>query len=182
MQEVKTGRIEILFSKPVNYLEYKFFESIGNKLVPFVINFIVMFLGMTFVLGIPENIQSLFFLFSFITTLFLCIMLSFLIYAILGIFSFWIEDITSLGWIIDKFIMILGGSFLPVAFFPPFMKMLAIYSPFGASMFITHAVYSDWPEQFFKLVSIQIFWTVILFLFLIILYKKAKLNVSVNGG
>ena len=182
MQEVKSGKIEILLSKPMNYLNYKFFESFGSKLIPFLINFILLSTVLFFIFGIPESMQSVFFVSTFLITFAFCLLLNFLIYAIVGMLAFWIEDTSSILWIVDKFIMVLGGSFLPVAFFPPLMQSIANYSPFGASMFITQTVYNYWALDYLKLISMQIFWVVILSVILFVIFKRAMKSVSVNGG
>ena len=97
-------------------------------------------------------------------------------------FAFWVEDINPIFWIVDKFVMILGGSYLPIALFPRFMFNIAKYSPFGASMFVTHTVYDTWKTDWYVLCGIQLVWILMLGLFLYWLFNKAKKKVSVNGG
>jgi ABC-type uncharacterized transport system permease subunit len=62
------------------------------------------------------------------------------------------------------------------------MYKFAIYSPFGASMFVSHIVYDSWRVDWYRLMGIQIAWIVILGGLLIWLFKKAGEKVSVNGG
>ena len=100
----------------------------------------------------------------------------------IGLAAFWLEDIQPLRWIIDKFVMVLGGAFVPVAFFPEFLKAMAIYSPFGASQMITHTVYATWAQDYLKLICSQIIWIIILGIAVHYLSQKAYKSVSVNGG
>lgn len=69
-----------------------------------------------------------------------------------------------------------------MALFPNFLYKIAIYSPFGASMFVSQIVYDTWKVNWMGLVLIQIFWIIILGIFMIWLFKRAKDKVSVNGG
>jgi len=108
--------------------------------------------------------------------------LSLFLYLIVGLLSFWIEDINPVFWIVDKAVMILGGSYLPIALFPAFMYKIALYSPFGASQFITHTVYESWQTNWYQLVGIQLFWIVLLGLIIYFMFERAKQKVSVNGG
>jgi len=108
--------------------------------------------------------------------------LSLILYSIVGLLAFWIEGVNPVFWMVDKAVMILGGSYLPVALFPPFMYKLAIYSPFGASQFVTHTVYEQWQSEWLMLVGIQGFWILVLALVVYIMFEKAKEKVSVNGG
>jgi ABC-type uncharacterized transport system permease subunit len=78
--------------------------------------------------------------------------------------------------------MILGGSYLPVALFPVFMYKLAIFSPFGASQFITHSVYDSWQSNWYMLLGIQLFWIIVLSLVAYVMFAKARQKVSINGG
>jgi ABC-2 type transport system permease protein len=105
-----------------------------------------------------------------------------LIYSIVGLLSFWIEDIKPVYWIVDKAVMILGGSYLPVALFPKAMYQIAVWSPFGASQFITHTVYESWTINYVKMFSIQVLWVIILGTFVYIMFNRAHKKVSVNGG
>ena len=122
----------------------------------------------------------------FIPTLLLVIILgsilSLLVYAIVGLLSFQIEDINPVFWIVDKAVMILGGSYLPVALFPPLMYKLALYSPFGASQFITHTVYESWQSSWYQLIGLQLFWVCLLGIIVYLMFARARLRVSVNGG
>ena len=83
---------------------------------------------------------------------------------------------------VDKTVMILGGSYLPIALFPAFMYKLALYSPFGASQFVTHTVHKTWQTTWYQLIGIQIFWIILSGIIVYFMFEKAKKKVSVNGG
>jgi ABC-2 type transport system permease protein len=108
--------------------------------------------------------------------------LSLLIYSVVGLLAFWIEDVKPLYWIVDKAVMILGGSYLPVALFPKIMYQIAIFSPFGASQFITHTVYDTWKVDYLKLIGIQLFWIIVVGIIVAYMFGRAHKKVSVNGG
>jgi ABC-2 type transport system permease protein len=182
MQDIKSGAIDILFAKPIHYLSYRMWWQFGLGLYSF---FVVTFLGvliLVFTIGVPGNMLSGFFWATFLITLILAAVLSLLIYSIVGLFAFWIEDIKPLYWIVDKAVMILGGSYLPVALFPKIMYEISIFSPFGASQFITHTVYDSWKADYLKLISIQLFWIAVTAFALALMFRLAYKKVSVNGG
>lgn len=182
MQDVQTGNIEILFSKPISYLSYRMWWQIGSSLYSFLAITTLTTIVLIFIIGIPATMT----INIFIPTLFLVILfgiiLSLLLYAIVGLLAFWIEDINPVFWIVDKAVMILGGSYLPVALFPVFMKKLALYSPFGASQFVTHTVYETWQTNWYQLIGIQLFWIILLGLIVYFMFESAKKKISVNGG
>ena len=182
MHDVQTGNVEVLFSKPVNYLFYRFWWQIGMGIYSFIITTIVGMAGLYFTIGFPATFGTFTFL-STIAFVFLGgVFLSFLIYSIVGVLAFWIQDINPVFWVVDKTVMILGGSYLPVALFPPIMYKIALYSPFGASQFLNHTVYASWQNDWYQLMGIQILWIIFLGVILFFMFRGAKKKVSVNGG
>ena len=150
--------------------------------VEFVVTAIICKSNVIASVGIPETMKSWFFVETFVVTLFLSIVLLLLIYAVVGLFSFWIEDIKPLYWIVDKAVMILGGSYVPVALFPSVLKTLALWSPFGASQFITSTVYNSWESDYLRLIGMQLFWVVSIGIIVLYMFNQAHKKVSVNGG
>jgi len=182
MADVQSGNIEVFLNRPVSYLFYKIWWTLGLGFHNFVIIGIFGFAILSLIIGIPESMTIGIFLPLLFLEFILTTVLTIIVYGIVGIFAFWMEDINPVFWIVDKFVMILGGSYLPVALFPALMYKFAIYSPFGASMFISHVVYDSWRTDWYKLMGIQVLWIIVLGIFLIWLFNMAKRKVSVNGG
>lgn len=182
MRDVQSGTVEILLSKPVSYIAYKIWWQIGSGIYSFLVAVIIGSVALMSIVGIPDTMSIPLFVPTLFLTLLGAILLSLLIYTIIGLLSFWIEEIGPIYWIVDKAVMILGGSYLPIALFPDFMYKLALYSPFGASQFITHTVYEPWQNNWYMLVGIQYLWIVILMAVMIIMFNYARQKVSVNGG
>lgn len=182
MADVQTGNVEVLFNKPVSYLGYKIWWQISSGLYSFLVIIILGVLVMAMAIGLPATMTIGIFLPTFFLALAGAVVLSLAIYSIVGLLAFWMEDVNPVFWLIDKTVMVLGGSFLPVALFPPFMYKMALYSPFGASQFITHTVYDSWAGNWQNLIGIQIFWIIVLASATGLMFKKARDRVSVNGG
>lgn len=182
MADVQTGNVEVLFNKPVSYLGYKIWWQIGSGLYSFLVIIILGVLVMAMAIGLPATMTIGIFLPTFFLALAGAVVLSLAMYSIVGLLAFWMEDVNPIFWLTDKTVMVLGGSFLPVALFPPFMHKVALYSPFGASQFITHTVYDSWAGNWQTLIGIQIFWIIFLASVTGLMFKKARDRVSVNGG
>ncbi len=182
MRDVQSGTVEILFSKPVSYIAYKIWWQIGSGIYSFLVAVVIGSIALMSIVGIPSTMSIV----SFVPTLLIVlvggILLSLLIYTIVGLLSFWIEEVSPIFWIVDKAVMILGGSYLPIALFPDFMYKLALYSPFGASQFVTHTVYEPWQSNWYVLVGIQYTWVLVLSIVTLIMFTYARQKVSVNGG
>ena len=182
MTDVQSGNVEVFLNRPVSYLFYKIWWTFGLGLHNFIVIGVSGFLVLFLLIGIPESMTISMFLPVLFLEAIMTTILTIIIYAIVGLFAFWMEDINPVFWIVDKLVMILGGSYLPVALFPMFMYKFAIYSPFGASMFISHVVYNSWKTDWYKMVGIQVLWIIVLGLILSWLFKKVQKKVSVNGG
>ena len=182
MEDVQSGNVEVFLCKPISYLSYKIWWTFGLGFYNFIFIGFLGFIILALVISVPASMTIGLFIPTLILELILATILTFIIYSIVGLLAFWIEDVNPVFWINDKFVMILGGSYLPVALFPDYLYKIAIYSPFGASMFVSHIVYDSWKVDWLKLMGIQIFWIITLGIFLIWLFKKARGKVSVNGG
>ena len=182
MRDVQSGNIEVFFNKPINYLLYKAWWQVGSGIYSFLLVAVFGSLGLFWIIGVPQTMT----VGLFLPTLFLAVLgatiLTLLVYALVGILAFWIEDINPVFWIVDKTVMILGGSYLPIALFPPLMYKIALYSPFGASQFMTHTVSDSWQNDWYSLIAIQLFWIIVSGIILYFLYNRAKKKISVNGG
>jgi len=182
MQDVQSGNVEVLFNKPVSYLGYRIWWQIGSGLYPFVVATVLGSIALALIVGIPHTMTVGIFLPTVFLVFIGASILSLILYSIVGLLAFWIEEVNPVFWMVDKAVMILGGSYLPVALFPPFMYKLALYSPFGASQFVTHTVYEQWHSEWYLLIGIQIFWILVLLITTLIMFKRAKEKVSVNAG
>jgi len=182
MQDVQSGNVEVLFSKPVSYLSYRMWWQVGSGLYSFVVISTVGTIVLALIVGFPATMLRALFIPTFLLVVLLSIFLSLFLYTIVGLLSFWIEDNKPVFWVVDKAIMILGGSYLPVALFPSLMYGIALWSPFGASQFMTHTVYSTWAGEWLLKTGIQFFWVVVTALITLLLFLKARKHVSVNGG
>lgn len=181
MNEVKSGNVEMYMNKPINYLIISIFKVIGQGLYSFLFISISGSIIMILIFGLPK-VNYLLFVPTFIITFLLGQILSLIIYELIGLSAFFIEDNRPIHWVVDKFVMLLGGSYLPISMFPNFMKLIAFISPFGAINFATSTVYSSWDNEFMVRIIIQIIWIIISSFLLIFMYNKAKIKAMINGG
>lgn len=181
MDDVKSGNVEMFINKPINYILLSFYKSIGQGLYSFIVISVLGIIAMILFIGVPE-LNLVIFIPTIIITLILGQLLGLIMYSIVGILSFFMQDVRPIFWITDKLVMVLGGSYLPIALFPPFMKLLAYISPFGAINFASSAVYEFWNTEFVIRIAMQVGWIIIFGLILIYVFNKAKKKAMINGG
>ena len=181
MNDVKSGNVEMFLNKPINYVVLNFYKVIGQGIYSFVIISLIGSILMILFVGIP-NLNLIVFIPTFIITIILGSILALIMYSIIGLLSFFMQDVRPIYWIADKLVMVLGGSYLPVALFPPFMKFFAFVSPFGAINFTSSTVYSSCENEFVIRILIQISWILVFGLLLVYVYKKSREKAMINGG
>lgn len=181
MSEVRSGNVEMFMNKPTNYLTLSFYKVLGQGIFSFLFISVVGSIIMVIFVGVP-NLNLAIFIPTFIITLLLGQILALLTYASIGLMAFFVQDIRPIHWIVDKFVMILGGSYLPVSMFPKFMKIMAFLSPFGAINFATSTVYDSWNNEYIMRIILQLVWIVVIGLLLNFIYKKSKEKAMINGG
>ena len=138
-------------------------------------------IAMLLLVGVP-NLNLMIFIPTFIITFIVGTILGLILYSIIGLLAFFMQDVRPVHWIVDKFVMVLGGSYLPVVLFPPFMKFLAYASPFGAINFTSSTVYDSWNSEFLVRILLQLFWVLVFGVLLVFVYRKAREKAMINGG
>ncbi len=181
MNDVKSGNIEMFINKPVNYIFLTFYKAIGQGLYSFIVISFIGFIAMVIFVGVP-SLNLVIFIPTLIIAVILGQILCLIIYSIVGILAFFMQDVRPVYWIVDKTVMVLGGSYLPIALFPKFMKFLAYISPFGAINFASSTVYESWNTEYIKLLLLQIVWIIVFGILLKYTFDLAKKKAMVNGG
>lgn len=139
---IYTGNIETYLVRPLHVLIFNAARLFGENLIQMTVAGLTIFATLAVFVGLPENLTPALVLVA-VVLLILGLAIEILLAGIIGLLAIWLENATPVYWIADKFILILGGSYVPVAFFPHALKLLSEYSPFGATRFITYAFYPD---------------------------------------
>lgn len=181
MGDVKSGNVEMFLNKPVSYLLLTFCNAIGRGLYSFIVISVIGTIVMILFVGVP-TLNLAIFIPTLIITFILGQILGLFMYSIIGLLSFFMQDVRPVYWVTDKFVMLLGGSYLPIALFPKFMKDFAYISPFGAINFATSTVLSSWNNEYMIRILIQFGWIIVFGILLKFVYKKAREKAMINGG
>lgn len=180
--DIKNGIIETKINKPLNFASLKVFENFGSAIPNLVSLAVLSLIIVTAIAGFPEYQATVLKTAGTFGVFVLGLILSYLIYVTISLSAFWIEESTPVFWITDKFIMVLGGSYVPVALFPGTLKAFAEVSPFGATLFITQMWTLEFESLIIYFLLTQIIWIVSFYIILNYLYSKAVKKLSVNGG
>ncbi|MCX6757268.1 MAG: ABC-2 family transporter protein [Candidatus Nomurabacteria bacterium] len=181
-KDIRTGNIEIYLLRPIGYIWQKVFVQIGTGLIAFLSATILSVLVDYFLVGLPVlNSSILYWVFCIFVVFILSQILTCFIFVLCGLSAFWLENSEPIYFVVSKLIMIFGGAWVPIAFFPKLFQLFAEYSPFGASMSVSFIMYPDFAERFPFIILNLIFWILFSYILTIIVSKRAFKKLAVNG-
>lgn len=181
-EDVRRGNLDTQLNKPYNYLLYKFWEHLGKCLPNFILSILTVVPLLYILTGGP---QASFTPATILGALLLMIggtLVSAVLYIFISLPTLWVDDATPFFWIVDKAILIFGGAYIPLALLPNSFQTFATLTPFGAPMFATQMFYPNFSATWPSLFVVQLFWTVLLLFVISLVFAKARLKLSVNGG
>ncbi len=180
--DIKSGNIEVYLLRPISYIWQKVYIQVGQGMISFLLALVLSLSVSSLFVGMPEINMPVY---LWIICLFVVFMLSqvlmCLIFILCGLTNFWLEDGEPVYFVISKFMMIFGGAWVPVAFFPKALQLIAEFSPFGAAVGITYAMYPNFGERFFILVLNISFWILVSLFLVNLVSKRASQKLAVNG-
>jgi ABC-2 type transport system permease protein len=177
---VKDGSIAYLLNKPFNFLLYHYFNGMGDSIVRGVMSAILGSAVVWWIVGPPPTWTG--WLYA-IPAILLSWTLHFCFNALIGLAAFLVEEVAPYEWIYQKFVQVLGGLFIPLDFFPTWLKNIALVLPF-ASMIYGPAKLFVKPDlqSFFALITLQGVWLLVMAGVLAFCYHRGVQYLTVNGG
>lgn len=181
--KLKTGNITTDLLKPVHYPFLLFFDQLGNVIFQVIFTILPTIIitwslyGLTFPTA-PYLITA--FLFS----IFLALLISFLIGYLIALISFWFLTAFALDWMTSALITVFSGSFLPLWFFSDGWKFVSEILPFQYLGFIPAAIYMGRVgfDELFWILGKGVLWSLLLWLSTHLLWWSAIKRLVVQGG
>lgn len=182
-RSIQSGKIVLDLLKPIPIEQYKLFGLEGGNIAAFVVTFIPTFIIIQIITkgAIPMGINLLYYLVAATIGM----LINFSVDFFVGTICLYTESTWGVNIMKEVVVLLLSGATVPLAFFPPKLKAVAMFLPF-------HAIY-DTPLRFltsdsistseaFKLIGVQFVWFVVLFVIAKIFWKCSERVITVNGG
>lgn len=158
--------------KPINYLEYKFFQAVGElayRLMLFVPVIVVAVFLLRNYLTQAES-GSTYFIFALASLL--SFVLYFLIYFLTGIISFWTIDYLGPIYTLSTIINFMQGSLLPLDLMPRWLLEISKWLPFKYLFFVPVSFVTGRLNFDWMMVLIPLSWCVGLYFLAKFLYLR----------
>lgn len=180
-QDLRTGRLAYLLTRPVSYLGAKIAEGMGILLVQMSVLGIVAFVFTWLWTGGCPCTPGIFFAALLIGVA--AGILALIIQTIIGLSAFWLQEVGPVQWIVQKLLFVLGGLFLPLAAYPLWLQHIAAWTPFPALLGGRSAlIMSTEIEPIFWIALSLLFWTIVCTWLMNVLYQRGLKVVAIEGG
>ena len=180
-QDVKSGAIAYQLGRPYQYIWYQFSTIMGGALFRLALFSIFIAAWGTLLVGAPAGVP-LVAVPLFLAALILSFILKFFMMIVIGLTAFFVEENRPFFFIYSKLILILG-TFLPIEFFPGWMRSVLRYMPFSlvswgpAKMFVDFS----WEHAAFAIPALAV-WAGVFIAIAFAVYSKGVRKVHVHGG
>lgn len=180
-EDINSGKLSVFLSRPISYTKYQLMYTFGYVIYNFVIMLPVLFIGIVVLqINILKCMDILLFILSIINSMFI----TFCIYSIIGLITFWNDAVFSLKSLIDKIGLILTGSIIPLNFLPSSIYFITKITPFSSMVYIPIRLLSSHLNVNYSctLLGIQIFWCIFLWICFNIIWKIGVKKYQAQGG
>lgn len=184
-QDIRDGKLSQYLVKPISYKMYTFSNTIIKKVMDFLV---IILLLPFFIVPLVNNNYLQFSLHGnnilfFIIATALAIGISFNIYYILGLISFWMVECSGLYIALGTAFNFLAGGLFPLDIFRE-LKLLSKYLPFQYQLFFPIKVYLGnlSEHETFEGLVIQMIWFVLITILAKLLWRKGIRRFSSVGG
>jgi len=182
-QKIREGSIVFDLARPIDFELYLLFHSLGRTL------FGILILGLPaaiishflFGIGLPENSLILFW---FLLSLLLSYLTIFLLDFLVCLSSFWTTQIRGVGGFERLIIRLCSGAFVPLWFFPEFLKRILILLPFASIYHVPLSIYIGkiTGEGVGRIILQQAIWVAALAIAGRLLWRSSHRRLMIHGG
>jgi ABC-2 type transport system permease protein len=190
-ERIRSGNIAYELVRPVRIYPFWFARQVANRVVPFLLRGIPLFLfaililplaGLDYLsLGLPLNVESLC---LFLISLVFAVLISSCFSMILNISLFWTISGEGMVYLAPAFFTFLSGIIIPIPFFPDWIRPLINLLPFRGLIDIPVQIYLGRISfiESVETMALQIVWIIILVFIGKMVLKRAMKRVIVQGG
>ena len=180
--QIYTGKIGTELVKPYSYFSLMLARTIGEMLFQLTFFAVPLLIVMyaIFHFSIPDLKSFLLFFCSFAAGGFLRILICFF----LGILGFWFSQVWALERLLNDLIKLFSGAWIPLWFFPDYLKRAAEVLPFQYIYFAPISIYIEkyGTAEVLGILGKQLFWIVLFGTVCYLVWKKAIYKIVIQGG
>jgi ABC-2 type transport system permease protein len=182
-QEIQTGSIAYQLVRPLSYVGSRAMAYLGDVCARFWINAFVGFATAFWMVGSPPHGGTLV---GSIAVMLALILGAFLIHLSLSLcismLGFWVEDTLPFFWIYSKAAFILGGLFMPIDYYPKWLRGFCGWLPFKDGVYTVAETLIHGSASVWILLGRQLGWATAGITLSVCLYHVGIERLEARGG
>lgn len=144
---VKSGDLAYTLVRPYSYLGFEMAHSLGGSLPRVALNFVMATaVVLPFVQCVETTVSGAL---GFLVLAAGGLVLDAAIAVLIGLGAFFIEEVQPLHWVYSKLLMSVGGMFLPLDMFPPWLQKISNWLPFRLIIYAPARTFVAFEAGFF---------------------------------
>jgi len=179
-QDIKTGDIAYHLNKPYSYMLFMYSKYLSSSLVRMAMN--IAFGSVILCLTLQKTPLNPLNVLLGITSSIAGLTINFVFFFLIGLSALWFEENTAFHFIYSKFLFTVGGLFIPIEFFPEWLRKLSDIMPFKYILNAPAKVYINGAEEFLRVFPVQIVNILIWGGLTVILFNMGTKRLNINGG
>jgi len=194
---IVSGNLAMDFIRPVNFFIYLFFNRLGVALFSFIFSIIPLLFVAIFIFDIKvvTNVNTIL---IFALSVGLSFILIYIFEFLVGLVSFWTNQVFGVSLLKASFINIMAGLTIPLNFYPDVLQNIFINLPFQAAFVIPVSIYIDEVsyinlfQKFLYNIGVesvalgylleQLFWIIIVLGITTFFWKLSRRVIVIQGG
>jgi ABC-2 type transport system permease protein len=180
-RDVRSGDVACALTRPTSYLGVRLAEAAGELLLSLWVLGVVGTLAAFALTGsLPADSRGLL---PAVVLGLLSSVLWLLCSALIGLLAFWLRDVSPLYWLWQKAAFLLGGLLVPLDFYPKWLRLVALWSPFSAMINGPARMVLDFQPALAALLCIKLGASIVLaWTLLDMVYRRALGAIAIDGG
>jgi len=180
-KRVRSGEIAGDFIRPISLKYSLIFSELGGSMYKFVFSVLPVFVAALFFIRIQLPTNPMLIVYFFISLALGFALINSMMYS-LGLLVFWFKDSGYVRWFNKAFMLMFGGSAVPLWFYPEGLRTVATFLPWRFITYEPVAIYLGQTTNIWQTLLLQIMWILVFELLGEVIWKKAQKFVFVQGG
>lgn len=180
-EEVRRGDVAYQLARPISYLGAHAARALGHLALRLpVLGFATA--AIAWVFAGPPRIELGAAALALGLGVSACV-LSILCNLLLGIASFWLEEIQPLQWVWNKLSFVLGGLMLPLSYCPPALQRFAEFTPFPSILYRPASLQLAETSPITSAIALDLaFWSFLVWSLAVLGFRRARARLTLSGG
>jgi ABC-2 type transport system permease protein len=180
-EEVRRGDVAYQLARPISYLGAHWARALGHLALRLPVIGVAA-AATAWTLAGPPQVEPRAAALALLLGFGACV-LGMLCNLLIGVASFWLEEIQPLQWIWNKLSFVFGGLMLPLSYCPPALQRFAEFTPFPSLLYRPASLQLGQMSPLTSALALDLaFWLVATGSLVLLGFRRARARLTLSGG